>query len=96
MIVALVDVDSPISNTNMLFYTTLFDENASCHLALGQSFADSIKGGEKLDIETLKAKGLNQSKTHVDFMIGTEDLEILGIDKDNNKIEIFKNGNCIL
>lgn len=94
--VALVDVDSPISNTNMLFYTTLFDENASCHLALGQSFADSIKGGEKLDIETLKAKGLNQSKTHVDFMIGTEDLEIIGIDKDNNKIEIFKNGNCIL
>ncbi len=94
--VALVDYDSPISNTNMLFYTTLYDENASCHLALGQAFSDCIKDGEKKSKEELEKLGINQSKNHVDFMIGTKDLQIIGITEKDEEVTIFKNGNCVL
>lgn len=93
--VAFVNYDSPISNTKKIFYTTLFDENASCHLALGQSFSESIVDGESKDEKELETYGLNQSKTHVDFMIGTNDLNIIGITKDNQKIPIFKHGNFV-
>lgn len=91
--VALVAYDSPISNTHKLFYTTLFDENASCHLALGQSFSDSVANGEYKEIKELESLGLNQSKIHVDFMVGTSDLNIVGITKDKKEIPIFTNGN---
>ncbi len=94
--VALVDYNSPISNTNMLFYTTLYDENASCHLALGQAFSDCIKDGENKSQKELEQQGVNQSKTHVDFMVGTKDLKIIGITEKDEEVVIFKNGNCVL
>lgn len=90
---ALVPYDSPISNQKILFYETLFDENASCHLALGEAYPICIKGGEDMDESTLKANGANVSDTHVDFMIGSEDLEIIGIKEDGTEIQIFHNGN---
>lgn len=89
---ALVPFDSPISNTNIIFYETLFDENASCHLALGDSFKTVIDDYEDLSEKELLERGLNQSKTHVDFMIGTKDLTIEAETK-NGKILIFKDGN---
>lgn len=91
--VALVPYDSPISNTGILFYDTLFDENAACHFALGECYPTTIKDGGTMTEEALLAVGANQSRTHVDFMIGTNDLEITGITKDGREIELFKNGN---
>ena len=68
--VALVPYDSPISNQKILFYNTLFDENAACHLAFGEAYPECVKGGEAMSKEELKAAGLNDSNTHVDFMVG--------------------------
>ena len=94
--VALVPYDSPISNSGILFYETLFDENASCHLALGDSFTECFKGGLDMTKEELLEKGLNKCDNHVDFMIGTNDLSIIGETYDGKEIEIFKQGNfCI-
>ena len=90
---ALVPYDSPIRNTGLLFYNTLFDENASCHLAFGSAYPNCVKGGEKLDAEGQKALGLNQSITHVDFMVGTRDLSITGITHDGREIPVFVDGN---
>lgn len=90
--VALVPYDSPISNTNMVFLETLFDENAACHLALGDSFTECINEvGTKEEL--FNKFNMNNSKSHVDFMIGTKDLNIKGITKDNKEIDIFINGN---
>ena len=94
--IALVPYDSPISNQNILFYNTLFDENASCHFAIGASYPICIKGGEDMTDEQLSAEGANTSDTHVDFMIGTADLEIIGITRDNKEIPIFKSGNFVI
>ncbi len=91
--VALVPNNSPIATMNLLFYETLFDENASCHLALGECYPTTIKGGERLDKEGLLAIGGNQSQIHVDFMIGCDDLSIIGITEDGKEIPIFINGN---
>jgi aminopeptidase len=91
--VALVPYDSPISNTGILFYNTLFDENASCHLAFGSAYPNCVKGGEKLDEAGQKALGLNQSMNHVDFMVGTADLSIVGTTHDGKTIPVFQNGN---
>ena len=93
--VALVNNNSPISNTNLVFGTTLFDENASCHLALGDGFPDSLKEGLTMTKEELLRKGINQSKNHVDFMIGTKDLEIEAETKDG-VVQIFKDGNFVI
>lgn len=90
---ALVPYDSPISNSGLLFYNTLFDENAACHLALGRGFTNTVKGYEAMSDEQLKEKGVNDSAVHVDFMIGTEDLEIVGVTKNGERVQIFKNGN---
>ena len=90
--VALVPYDSPISNQKILFYNTLFDENAACHLAFGEAYP-CIKGGRQMDKEQLKAAGLNDSFTHVDFMIGTADLSIVGTTHDGREIPVFVNGN---
>lgn len=89
--VALVPINSPIANMNLTFYETLFDENASCHLALGDSFITIIDNYEKYSKDDLLAMGLNQSKIHVDFMIGTDDLNIDAETKDGI-INIFKDG----
>ena len=91
--VALVPYDSPISNQKILFYNTLFDENASCHLAFGEAYAECIKGGEKMSKEELKERGLNDSITHVDVMVGTADLSIVGKTADGREVPIFVDGN---
>ena len=93
--VALIPYDSPISNMGLLFYNTLFDENASCHLALGSSYASTIKGGEKMSKEEAKAHGSNDSGVHVDFMFGTSDMSITGITHRGEKITVFKDGNFV-
>lgn len=90
---ALVPYDSPISNSGLLFYNTLFDENAACHLALGRGFTNTIDGYEAMNDEQLFEKGVNDSIVHVDFMIGTEDLNITGVTKKGERVEIFKDGN---
>ena len=90
--VALVPFNSPINETGILFLNTLFDENACCHLALGAGFANNLKDYEKYTMEQLKEKGLNDSITHVDFMIGSSDLSIKGYTFDGKEIEVFKNG----
>ena len=91
--VALVPYDSPINNTGLLFFNTLYDENAACHLALGRGFGNTIKNYEKYSLEELKKKGINDSNIHVDFMIGSKDLNITGYTKDGKKVVIFKDGN---
>lgn len=91
--VALVPDDSPISNTGILFYNTLFDENASCHIALGSAYAFSVEGGKEMSREELEAAGLNDSITHVDFMIGSKALNIYGVSKEGEETQIFKDGN---
>lgn len=90
---ALVENDSPISNLGLIFGTTLIDENASCHLALGSGFPECIKNGIGMSDEQLLASGVNVSKNHVDFMIGTPDLMITGTTIDNREIPIFIDGN---
>lgn len=94
--VALVPYDSPISNSNILFYNTLFDENASCHLALGKAYPVCLKNSENMNQENFVKLGVNDSLIHVDFMIGTSDLGILGRTSDDKQITIFKNGNFVL
>ncbi|MDL2281112.1 aminopeptidase [Selenomonadales bacterium OttesenSCG-928-I06] len=91
--VALVPVDSPISNSGILFYNTLFDENASCHLALGKAYNVCLKDGTKMSQEQLAQKGANDSLIHVDFMIGTKDLSIIGVTKDGKEQVVFQDGN---
>ena len=91
--VALVPYDSPISNSNIIFLNTLFDENASCHFAFGKAYPTNIKGGENMTDEELEKAGVNDSLTHVDFMVGSKDLSIIGETKDGEKVEIFENGN---
>lgn len=90
---ALVPYDSPINLSGILFYNTLFDENASCHLALGAGFNDCVNGFENKTFEECVALGINDSIVHEDFMIGSADLSIIGTDINGKKIEIFKNGN---
>jgi len=94
--IALISYDSPISNMDILFYNTLFDENASCHMALGRAIPFSIKGGSEMELKDLQAKGYNHSMVHVDFMFGSPDLSVIGITKDGKEIEIFKNGNFVI
>lgn len=93
--VALVDYDSPISNTNIVFGTTLIDENASCHIALGSGFLECLENGNDLKDDELEDLGFNKSKNHVDFMIGTEDLTIEADTKEGH-ITIMENGNIVL
>ena len=93
--IALVPVDSPIAQSGLLFYNTLFDENASCHFAFGDSYA-CIKDGDKMTKEELKAHGLNDSMTHVDFMVGSKDLSIVGTTHDGKEIKVFENGNFVI
>ncbi|MGM9971194.1 MAG: aminopeptidase [Anaeroplasmataceae bacterium] len=90
--VALVPYDSPINQTGLLFYNTLFDENACCHLAFGMAFKDNIRGYEKMTDEDFNNINFNNSVVHVDFMIGSSDLSIKGYDHNGKEYIIFRNG----
>lgn len=90
--VALVDHFSPISQSNQIFYETLFDENASCHLAIGASYPTCLKDSDGLSEEELKERGLNHSLTHVDFMIGHERMNIKGYTRDGQEVDIMIDG----
>lgn len=89
---ALIPFESPINQSGVLFYNTLFDENASCHLALGHGFNECLKGYEKYTDEECKKRGVNDSMIHVDFMIGSRDMDIVGVTKTGERVQIFKNG----
>ena len=91
--VALIPFDSPINNTGIIFYNTLYDENAACHLALGMGFTNVIKDYEKYTNDQLHEMGINDSSIHVDFMIGDKDLNITGYTRDGKAVPIFRNGN---
>ena len=90
---ALVPYDSPIRESGLLFYNTLYDENAACHLALGRGFADTIRGFEEKTLEECRELGVNDSMIHVDFMIGCADLNIEAITRDGKTVQIFRDGN---
>ncbi|EPH99614.1 aminopeptidase PepS [Enterococcus faecalis 13-SD-W-01] len=90
--VALVPDPSPISQSGIIFYNTLFDENASNHLALGSAYAFSVEGGTEMTEEELAEAGLNRSHTHVDFMVGSDKMDIDGIREDGTRVPIFRNG----
>jgi aminopeptidase len=89
---ALIDYNSPINRSGILFYCTLFDENASCHMALGRGFYDCIENYSAYSQEEMKAMGVNDSMIHVDFMIGSEDMDITGITPEGGRIAIFREG----
>lgn len=89
---ALIGKNSPIAQSGILFYNTLFDENASCHLAIGKAYPTTFKNGDKLSEKELSDKGANDSIEHVDFMIGTPDLKVTGIRKDKSEAVIFTDG----
>ena len=90
--VALIPCESPVSLSNTLYYETLLDENASCHLALGKAYPTCLAGGTAMADAELKAAGLNDSIVHADFMIGSEDLAVTGIKEDGTKVPVFING----
>lgn len=89
---ALIAKDTPIRQSGLLFYDTLYDENASCHLAVGTGFPECLEGGLQLSRDELIARGVNQSRTHVDFMIGADDLSVKGITKTGEVIDVFVDG----
>ena len=94
--VALIGKTSPIAQTGVLFFNTLFDENASCHLALGKGYPTTVKNSETLSKKELSSLGLNDSVEHVDFMIGTPDLSVTGIKSNGEEIPLFIDGDwCI-
>ena len=90
--VALISKNTPIRESETLFFDTLYDENASCHLALGIGFPECYDGGYEMSTDELRAAGVNTSATHVDFMIGTDDLTITGIQADGTEVPVFVNG----
>ena len=90
--VALVPHSSPISQSNVLFFNTLFDENASCHIALGQSYADTVEGGSSLSPEELQQKGANQSLIHVDWMMGSDAVDIDGVTLTDEVVPVMRAG----
>ena len=89
---ALVPVNSPIAESGLLFYNTLFDENAACHLALGMGFADTIRGFENMTLDECRALGVNDSMEHNDFMIGYEGLDIDAVTRDGRTVPVFRRG----
>jgi aminopeptidase len=94
--VALISHDSPISNSGILFLNTLFDENASCHLALGRAYPMNVEGGTTMTEEELAAIGSNLSMAHSDFMFGSPDMDIVGTQKDGTKVQVFKQGDFVI
>ncbi len=94
--VALIGKNSPIAKSGVLFYNTLFDENASCHLALGKAYPTTVKNSQEVSKRELKSWGVNDSIEHVDFMIGTEDLSVTGIKHNGEEVAIFVDGEWII
>ena len=94
--VALIGKSSPIAKLNTLFFNTLFDENASCHLAIGKAYPTCIKNGENLTKKELESLGVNDSVEHVDFMIGTKDLQVYGIEKNGKETAVFIDGDWVV
>ncbi|KGX90275.1 aminopeptidase [Pontibacillus marinus] len=90
---AIVPHKSPISQSGLIFFNTLYDENASCHLALGKAYPSSVKGGADMDEEQLDKNGVNNSLVHVDFMMGSGELDIDGVTEDGTKEPLFRDGN---
>lgn len=90
--IALVPASSPINRSGVLFYNTLFDENAACHIAFGDGYPTNIKGGSAMSRDELLAKGLNSSAIHEDVMVGAPDTHVVGVTKSGEKITIFENG----
>ena len=90
---ALVPYESPISKSGILFWNTLFDENAACHLALGAGFNGCLRDYEKYTLDEAREKGINDSQIHVDFMIGSADLSIVAHTRDGRDVQIFRDGN---
>lgn len=91
--IALIPWDSPINNSGILFYNTLYDENACCHVALGRGFENCMRDYEKFSLDEIHRKGINDSMIHVDFMVGAPDLQIDGITRTGEKIAVFRKGN---
>ena len=94
--VALVSKQSPIRKMGRIFYNGLIDENAACHLALGTSFPDCVKGGTEMTDEELHAIGVNKAVTHTDFMFGTDELKIVGIRHDGSESSVMEHGDFVL
>jgi len=94
--IALVEFNSPISNSGTLFYNTLYDENASCHLALGSAYPDCIEGGGSMSEDERKEAGINISPSHHDFMFGSADMSIIGTTAAGDEVEIFRDGNFVI
>jgi len=90
--VALVPHSSPISQSGLLFYNTLFDENAACHIALGQCYSKCFEGGDSLSREQIAAKGGNESMIHIDWMIGSDQIDIDGVHADGRRVPVFRKG----
>ena len=89
---ALVPFESPVIQSGVLFYNTLFDENAACHLALGHGFTNVLRNFEEYTLQECYEKGINESMIHDDFMIGTRDLSITGVTRDGSRVPVFENG----
>lgn len=94
--IALIGKNSPIAESGILFFNTLFDENASCHLAFGQSYPTTVKNGNSLTDEQLAERGMNSSIKHVDFMVGTKDINIDGIGFDGTVVPLFRDGEWVI
>jgi len=94
--IALVEYDSPISNMNTLFYNTLYDENASCHLALGSAYPDCIEGGGSMSEDERKAAGINVCDNHQDFMFGSADMSVIGVTASGEEVVVFDKGNFVI
>lgn len=94
--VALVGYNSPISNSKLIFFNTLFDENASCHFAFGKAYPSCLKGSDSMSEKELVEKGVNDSLTHVDFMVGSAELEIIGETATGEKVQVFKSGDWVI
>lgn len=94
--VALVPDESPVSQSGLIFYNTLFDENASCHIALGKAYPTNLEGGSSMSDEELDKHGVNDSLVHVDFMIGSDQLDIDGVQQDGTTEPVFRNGTWAL
>ncbi len=93
---ALIGKNSPIAKSGILFLNTLFDENASCHLALGKGYPTTVKGGAEMTVKELKKLGVNDSVEHVDFMIGSPDLSVTGIGYDKSETPLFVDGEWVI
>lgn len=94
--IALVPNSSPINQSGILFFETLFDENAACHIAFGEGYPGTVLGGTKMNKEELLKKGVNDSLVHEDVMVGSEDMKITGMTKDGKEVLIFEDGEWVL